>query len=68
MGASIEKSLYIGILKTRFDQFDEVILILKDETEIHGVIEELDDDDNTVVLSTEAGYLIISVSDIKDYK
>lgn len=29
MGATIERSLYIGILKTRFDIFDDVKLKLK---------------------------------------
>lgn len=66
MSASIEKSLYIGILKTRFDIWDEVRLKLKTgeivEGEIQGFI-----DNHTVQLDTEKGWREVLVSDIDTY-
>ena len=38
MGASIEKSLYIGFIKTRFDLFDDVKLRLKTGEVVEGEI------------------------------
>ena len=41
MAATIEKSLYIGILKTRFDVYDNVKLRLKSGEIVEGEIIEL---------------------------
>lgn len=66
MSATIEKSLYIGILKTRFDMFDEVTLILKNENKVSGTIEDLEY--GYVTLKTENGYSTINVDHIEDYE
>lgn len=66
MGATIERSLYIGILKTRFDIFDDVKLKLKNGQVIEGEIIDLDE--NTVVLEdTGRNDHQIFVDDIEDY-
>lgn len=66
MGATIEKSLYIGILKTRFDAYDDVKLKLKDGTEVYGTITEFIEE-RSVTLDTKEGYKDINVDDIEDY-
>lgn len=66
MGATIERSLYIGILKTRFDIFDDVKLKLKNGQVIEGEIIDLDK--NTVTLEDTVGNTRqIFVDDIEDY-
>ena len=66
MGATVEMSLYIGLLKTRFDLFDDVKLVLKDGTIIEGEIAELDM--NSVTIEESSGtYKKVYVDDIKDY-
>lgn len=66
MGATIERSLYVGILKTRFDIFDDVKLKLKNGQVIEGEIIDLDE--NTVVLEdTGRNDHQIFVDDIEDY-
>ena len=66
MSASIEKSLYIGILKTRFDLFDDVKLRLKTGEIVEGTIEGFDGC-SIVQLETEKGWREIHVDDIIDY-
>lgn len=66
LGATIEKSLYIGILKTRFDAYDDVKLKLKDGTEVYGTITEFIEE-RSVTLDTKEGYKDINVDDIEDY-
>jgi len=65
MRASIERSLYIGICKTRFDIFDNVKLKLNNGTGIEGIIEDLTS--NTVTLSHDDVVDIIYVNQIEDY-
>ncbi len=43
MSASIEKSLYAGVTKTRFDLFDDVKLRLKTGEVVEGTIEGFGD-------------------------
>lgn len=64
--ASIEKSLYIGIMKTRFDLFDFVKLRLKKGIMVEGTIEGFMGS-SEVLLETETGLREISVNDIEDY-
>lgn len=66
MNASIEKSLYIGILKTRFDLFDDVKLRLKTGEILEGTIEGFEGC-SVVQLETEEGWREIQVGDIEDY-
>lgn len=66
MGASIEKSLYIGIIKTRFDLFDDVRLCLKTGEIVEGAIEGFEGC-SIVQLETEDGWREIHVGDIEDY-
>lgn len=66
MGASIEKSLYIGTLKSRFDLFDEVKLKLKNGEIVSGTIEEFEDD-CIVYINTEDGAKRVRVDNIDDY-
>lgn len=66
MSASIEKSLYIGILKTRFDLFDDVKLRLKTGEVIEGTIEGFAGC-SIVQLETEEGWREINIADIDDY-
>lgn len=66
MSASIEKSLYIGILKTRFDLFDDVKLRLRTGEVIEGTIEGFEGC-SVVQLETENGWREIHVNDIEDY-
>ena len=66
MSASIEKSLYIGILKTRFDVFDDVKLKLKSGEIVEGVIEGFTG--NSVVhIETEDNWREVDVKDIETY-
>lgn len=66
MGATIERSLYIGILKTRFDIFDDIKLRLKNGQIIEGEIIDLDE--NTVTIQiVGATCCPIYVDDIEDY-
>lgn len=66
MSATIERSLYIGILKTRFDLFDDVKLKLKNGQVLEGEIIDLDE--NTVTLEGIGGTCYpIFVDDIDDY-
>lgn len=66
MAATIEKSLYIGILKTRFDVYDNVKLRLKSGEIVEGEIIELGD--TVVCLELKNGKCsTIFVDDIKDY-
>lgn len=66
MGATIERSLYIGILKTRFDLFDNIKLKLKNGQIIEGEIVDLDE--NTVTIQSVGGtYYPIYVDEIEDY-
>ncbi len=64
--ASIEQSLYIGIMKTRFDLFDFVKLRLKKGIMVEGTIEGFMGS-SEVLLETETGLREISVNDIEDY-
>lgn len=66
MAASIEKSLYIGILKTRFDLFDDVKLRLKTGEVVTGTIEGFEGC-SVVQMETEEGWKEINVDDIDDY-
>jgi hypothetical protein len=66
MSATIEKSLYIGFLKTRFDMFDRVTLILEDGKEVSGEIVDLED--GFVSLQTDDMVVDIRVGRIVDYK
>ena len=66
MAASIEKSLYIGILKTRFDLFDDVKLRLKTGEVVAGTIEGFEGC-SVVQMETEEGWKENNVDDIDDY-
>ncbi len=66
MSASIEKSLYVGVMKTRFDLFDDVRLRLKTGEVVEGTIEGFGDC-QIVLLETENGWKEIDVRDIEDY-
>lgn len=66
MGANIEKSLYIGILKTRFDLFDDVKLKLKTGEIVEGTIEGFESC-SVVQMETENGWREIHVDDIEGY-
>lgn len=66
MSASIERSLYIGILKTRFDLFDDIKLKLKNNKMVEGEIIDLDE--NIVTLENKNGNCYhVFVDDIEDY-
>lgn len=64
MSATIERSLYVGILKTRYDIFDDVTITLKNGQKLKGTIRNLGDDN--VYLSTDNGDYIININDIED--
>jgi ribosome maturation factor RimP len=64
MSATIERSLYVGILKSRYDIFDDVTITLKSGEKIKGTIEDIDD--NYVYIGTENDQLQINVNDIED--
>lgn len=66
MSASIEESLYIGILKTRFDLFDDVKLRLKSGEIVEGEIEGFC---NGVIVQIRGKTYLreVHVSDIDDY-
>ena len=66
MSASIERSLYVGATKTRFDLFDDVRLRLKTGEVVEGPIEGFGDCP-IVLLETENGWKEIDVRDIEDY-
>ena len=66
MSASLEISLYIGELKTRFDKFDEIELELKNGKIVKGIIQPFEDTD-CFYLNTENGMCCIRPSDIKRY-
>lgn len=66
MSASIEKSLYIGILKTRFDLFDDVKLRLKNGEIVEGTIEGFDGCSIVQMEETDKGWREIHVDDIVD--
>lgn len=66
MSASIEKSLYIGILKTRFDLWDDIKIRLKSGEIVNGTIEGFEGN-RIVQLETENGWKEIHVDDIDDY-
>lgn len=66
MSATIERSLYIGILKSRFDIFDQINLILRNGDNVKGIITEIED--NYVVIEAEEASKTIYVRDIEDYR
>ena len=66
MSASIEKSLCIGITKTRFDLWDDVRLKLKSGEIVEGTIEGFVGN-SVIQLETESGWKEVNVSDIDDY-
>ena len=66
LSASLEISLYIGLLKTRFDEFDDVKLKLKDGTIVEGTIEPFEST-NHFTLDTKEGRRMIYPEDIEDY-
>lgn len=66
MAASIEKSLCIGITKTRFDLFDDVKLKLSTGSVIEGCIVTIED--WGVIIETADGETKgVFVNDIIDY-
>lgn len=64
MGASIEKSLCVGILKTRFDLFDDVKLRLKTGETAEGTITGFEGC-HAVQLETEEDLVKIDVDKIE---
>lgn len=64
MGASIEKSLCVGILGTRFDLFDDVKLRLKTGETAEGTIMGFEGC-HAVQLETEEGLVKIDVDKIE---
>lgn len=66
MGACLEISLCIGILKTRFDDFDEIKLKLKNGSIVEGVIQPMESLDY-FYLETENGIQKIRPEEIEDY-
>ena len=66
MRATIEKSLCIGITKTRFDLFDYVKLQMVSGKVIEGEIIDFVSN-NVVQISTSEGIRDIRVSDIENY-
>ena len=66
MGAKLEIVLCIGILKTRFEDYDEIKLKLKNGTIIEGVILPMKST-KYLELNTEKGVQVIYPEDIEDY-
>lgn len=66
MSASLEISLCVGFLKTRFDEFDDVKLKLKDGTIVEGTIEPFESTDY-FTLDTKEGRRLIYPENIEDY-
>lgn len=66
MSASIVKSLYVGILKTRFDLYDRVKLCLKTGEVVEGTIAGFCGY-VIIQLETEDGWKKINIADIDDY-
>ncbi len=64
MAATIERSLYVGILKSRYDIFDDVIITLDNGQALKGTILNLSEDE--VYLNTDRGDYIINVNTIDD--
>lgn len=66
MSAKLEISLYIGILQTRFDAYDEVKLKLKNGKTVKGTLLPME---NTRYchINTEKGVQTIYPEDIEDY-
>jgi hypothetical protein len=64
MSATIERSLYVGILKSRYDIFDDVTITLKSGQKIKGTIRDLGEDE--VYLSADSGDYLVNVNDIED--
>ncbi len=66
MGAMIKRSLYIGILETRFDLFDDIKLKLTNGEIISGQIVDIGDD--TITLEDQDWNAFdVFVEDIEDY-
>lgn len=66
MSASIEKSLCIGILKTRFDLWDDIKIKLKSGEIVQGTIEGFEGN-NVVQIDTGDVFREINVNDIDTY-
>lgn len=66
MRATIEKSLYIGILRTRFDIYDDVRLKLVDGEIIEGTIVDFEEE-SFVWIDNQDGRKRIRVDEIEDY-
>ncbi len=64
MSATIERALYVGPWKSRYDIFDDVTITLINGEKVKGTIEDLDD--NCVYIETENGHCSVSVNHIKD--
>jgi sRNA-binding regulator protein Hfq len=64
MSVTIERSLYVGILKTRYDIFDDVTITLKNGQKLKGTIRDLGEDE--VYLSTDDKDYLINVYNIED--
>ena len=66
MRATIERSLYIGILRTRFDIYDDVRLKLVDGEIIEGTIVDFEEE-SFVWIDNQDGSKRIHVDEIEDY-
>ena len=66
MSAKLEISLYIGILQTRFDAYDEVKLKLKNGKIVKGTLLPMENI-RYCHINTEKGVQTIYPEDIEDY-
>lgn len=64
MGATIERSLYTGTSKRRFELWDKVKLQLKNGEIVNGDIIDLED--YAVTVDSEQGEIRICVEDIEE--
>ena len=65
MGATLEISLFVGFLKTRFDTWDEVKITLKNGKTVEGTILPMENT-RCFEVNTKNGVVQVYPEDIKD--
>lgn len=65
MSAKLEICLYVGMLQTRFDTWDDVKITLKDGKTVEGTILPIEST-RCFEVNTEKGVVLVYPEDIKD--
>lgn len=66
MSAKLEICLYVGLLQTRFDAFDEVELKLKNGSTVKGTLLPMEST-RYFEVNTEKGVRVVYPEDVEDY-